>query len=472
MKKSGRQRAEGGGARSTAGFVCLGLLGIPVYAWYSNYAGFFHPAGIFRSGSDTFTSFPYQIALLGVLYLIGLCISFRCKPAGTRSAGIFAILFFAVLYRLLLVPTQPVLSSDIYRYIWDGRVQAQSINPYLYPPADKALEFLQDDAIYPHLNRPTSPTIYPAGAQVVFYGLNRLGITSVSGFKSVVVLFDIGSILFLMAMLARLGLAQERVLVYAWHPLVVFELGGSGHLEGFVVFFVLLSLLLLMKARPLASLSSLALAASLKLYPAVLLPAVLRENKLRGCLLFALILLLLYLPYLGIGKGIIGFLPEYLGNSREIFNIGLAGYFMRFFPFVDPLVFTGIFAAIFLIAAGMLWIKAKDTNSSLKLAYILASLYLVFATASLHPWYVIWIIPFLAFFPSPAWLYFTFAVSLSYLAYAYPSEALPEWIRHVEYVPFLVLLLGELFVLLRSPGASFPWTPGGKKDPQTLQEPA
>jgi hypothetical protein len=461
MKKSGRQRTEARGARSAVCLVCLGLLGIPVYAWH----------GRFVSGADTFISFPYEVAALGVFYLIGVWIAFRSKPAESKTAAVYIVLFFAVLYRLLLVPGQPTLSSDMYRYIWDGRVQARGINPYRYAPANKALEPLQDEAIYPHLNRHASPTIYPAGAQILFYTLNRLEITSVSGFKGVVVLFDIGSILVLTTLLAKLGFARERVLVYAWHPLVVFELGASGHLEGFVVFFVLLSLLLLIKARPLASVSSLALAASLKLYPAVILPAVLRDNKLRGCFLFAAILFLLYLPYLGIGKGIAGFLPEYLGNPGESFNLGLKAYLLRLFPSLDPLVFTGIFAVIFLVAAGTVSIKAKDTASTLKLAYILAGLYLVFATASLHPWYVIWIVPFLAFFPSPAWLYFTFAVSLSYLAYASPAGALPEWVRHVEYVPFLILLLGEYAVLLKSTGASFMWSPAGKKDPQSLQEP-
>ncbi len=449
--------------------VCLGLTGSFIYAMNFRLSGLFHNADSVAS-VDLFTSLACQIVPLAILYLAGILIVFRYEAAETRSIyALYVILFFALLFRLLLISTQPVLSSDIYRYIWDARVQAHGINPYLYAPGDEALGKLQDEAIWPHMNRHASPTIYPAGAQMLFRALNRLGVENILAFKGAVVLFDMGSVLVLMMILASLGLARERVLIYAWHPLVIFELAGSGHLEGFMLFFVLLSLLLLVKKRILASLSSLALAASLKLYPAILLPAVLTEKKIRGCLLFSMIFVLIYLPYLNVGKRVVGFLPEYLGNPGESFNLGLKTYLTELFPYADPLLFTAIFAAILLAAAVMTWINHKDTSSALKFAYILSSLQIVLTAASLHPWYVIWIVPFLALFPSPAWLYFSFAVSLSYLAYSSPGGALPEWIRHIEFMPFFVLLAVEILILSRSAGDWFPWRPGKGTRAQELQ---
>lgn len=446
--------------------------------------GLFHNAGAAASGGDSFTSLACQIAPLGILYLIGVLIVFRREPSDAKSSSsIYVILFFALLFRLLLVPTQPVLSSDIYRYIWDGRVQAHGINPYLYPPGDEALGELRDEAIYPHMNRHTSPTIYPAGAQMLFFALNRLGIKSISAFKGAVVLFDMGSVLALMAILASLGLAVERVLIYAWHPLVIFELAGSGHLEGFMLFFVLLALLFSLPSSSLsprssvlspkffASISSLALAASLKFYPAIILPAVLREKKLRGCLLFAVILVLIYLPYLNVGNKVVGFLPQYLASPGESFNLGLKAYLLKLLPHADPSVPTAVFAAILLAAAAMVLINRKGAGSALKFAYILSSLQIVLSVASLHPWYVIWIIPFLTLFPSPAWLYFSFAVFLSYLAYSSPGGALPEWVRHMEYIPFFILLAAEILILHRSAGDWLPWRPGRGGHLQRVQGP-
>ncbi len=456
--------------KRTIYLVCLGLAGSFIYAMNFGLSGLFHNADSVASGGDVFTSLACQVVPLAILYLVGILIVFRYEAAEKRSVyALYVILFFTLLFRLLLISTQPVLSSDIYRYIWDGRVQAHGINPYQYPPGDEALGKLRDEAIWPHMNRHRSPTIYPAGAQMLFHALNRLGIESTSAFKGAVVLFDMGSVLVLMMILASLGLARERVLIYAWHPLVIYELGCGGHLEGFMLFFVLLSLLLLVKKRTFASISGLALAASMKLYPAILLPAVLREKKIRGCLLFSMIFVLIYLPYLNVGKRVVGFLPEYLGNPGESFNPGLKTYLMKLFPGAGPLVFTAIFAALLLASAAITLMNHKDTGSALKFAYILSSLQIVLSAASLHPWYVIWIVPFLALFPSPAWLYFSFAVSLSYFAYSSPGGALPEWVRHMEFMPFFVLLAAEILILWRSAGDWFPWRPGQGMCAQELE---
>jgi hypothetical protein len=444
-------------ARKTICLACLGLACIPVYAVNFGLAEIFKKANLICSANDVFIFFLCRLLVLSIFYLLAARAALQFEEAGTKSAAIFVVLFFSLLFRLLVIPTQPFLSSDIYRYIWDGRVQASGINPYLHPPDDGALRNLQDEAIYAHMNRRSSPTIYPAGAQMLFHALNKLKMDAILSFKGAVVLFDMGSVLVLMMILSSLGLARERVLIYAWHPLVVFEIAGSGHLEGFMLFFVLLCLLLMIKKRPFASVTSLALAASLKLYPAILLPAVLKEKKVRGLLLFSAIFLLIYLPYMGAGSKVAGFLPEYFSNPDESFNLGVRTYLIKFFPGVNPLVFTAIFAAVLLCAAGLVWVRHKDTGSALKFSYCLASLQIVLTAASLHPWYVIWIIPFLAIFPSPAWLYFSFAVCLSYLAYGMPGEALPGWVRHVEYIPFLILLATEFLVRRKADGGRYPW---------------
>jgi hypothetical protein len=453
MGIASRCRSDVGDARSLAGLICVGLLGIPFYAWHSKCVQEIQYSGVGSFAS----SFPYQIAPLGVLYLIGAWIAYRYRPVESKTAGLYAILVFAVLYRLLLIPAPPLLSSDMYRYIWDGRVQAHGINPYLYPPGDETLRNLRDEAVFTRINRQSSPTIYPAGAQILFRALNMLKIDNVLTFKAAVVLFDLCSVLVLMMILSSLGLPRERVLIYAWHPLVIYELAGSGHLEGFMLFFVLLSLLLMMRKRSSASVFCLAVAASLKLYPVIMLPALLREKKLRGLMLFSMIFLLIYLPYMGAGSKVVGFLPQYLVNSHEEFNLGLRNYLLDLFPGVHHLVFTAVFAAILLCVAGLVWARQKDPVSALRSSYYLVSLQIVLTAASLHPWYVIWIIPFLAFFPSPAWFYLSFAVCLSYLAYGSPGEILPGWVRHTEYIPFFLLFAVELLVLHKSGGGRFPW---------------
>src|SRR3954453_21398147 len=92
--------------------------------------------------------------------------------------------------RLALLFVEPYLSSDIYRYIWDGRVQAAGINPYRYIPTDDALHGLRDEAIYPLINRAHyAPTIYPPAAQLVYLAATRIS-ESPQFMKAVMVAFE------------------------------------------------------------------------------------------------------------------------------------------------------------------------------------------------------------------------------------------------------------------------------------------
>lgn len=458
-------------ARRTILLGCLGLASLPVYAMNFRVAPILLKANLISSKGALFASFLYQMLVLGIIYVIAVRIVLRWEEADRKNASVFVILFFAIVFRLLLVPGQPVLSTDIYRYVWDGRVQAHGINPYQYAPADPALRSLQDKAIYSRMNWQTSPTIYPAGAEILFRTLNKLGTGGISAFKGADVFFDVGSVLLLMMILSSLGLARERALIYAWHPLVIFEFASSGHVDGFMLFFVLLSLLSMIRKRFFASLSSLALAASLKLYPAIILPAVLKEKKLRGLLLFSIVFLSLYLPYIGVGKKVVGFLPQYFENPDLSFNLGLRAYLQQLFPRLDPLVFSGVFAVILLCAAGLVWSRHKDTDAALRLSYYLTALLIILTASALRPWYVIWIIPFLALFPSLAWFYLSFAVCLSYLVPYVPGQMLPgwEWVKNVEYIPFFVLLAAEYLVLRRSGAGRFPWETRGKRQTSVSQ---
>jgi alpha-1,6-mannosyltransferase len=436
--------------QKTVWLICLGVLGVPVYFLNFKLAAVFAGIAPLDAGGTAYRSYLYQLVPLAVLYLAALIVVFQPGTAGRQPHGsLVVILVFAAVYRMFLVPAPPVMSTDIYRYIWDGRVQAHGINPYRYAPQDRALESLRDKAIHPRINRPRSRTIYPAGAQILFYALNLAGIRTPSSFKAVVSLFDMGSIWMLILILMRLKLPTERVLVYAWHPLVVYELSGSGHLDGVMLFFVLLALLFLLRDRPALSAVSLALAASLKLMPLVLLPALLTENKWRNGFLFGTVFLALYLPYLSVGKNILGFLPEYFSNPHEAYNLGIKVYLLRLFPVAGFSVITMALSAVLAAAAAAVWFVRKNAASAIGYAYLLAGLLFILAPGSVQPWYIVLVIPFLALFFSPAWLYFSLAICLSYLTFLSPGHTPPEWVRTVEYIPLYILLSLEYIAFFR-----------------------
>src|SRR5207249_10752090 len=90
----------------------------------------------------------------------------RSRPDARLLLGL--VLAFALLFRLSLLGSPVVLSSDVYRYLWDGRVQWAGISPHRYPPTDAELVPLRDETIHPRINRPTKPTVYPPGAHAAF----------------------------------------------------------------------------------------------------------------------------------------------------------------------------------------------------------------------------------------------------------------------------------------------------------------
>ena len=381
--------------------------------------------------------------LLGGLYLAGVFLVLRYKSLIGKSKGLLGIiLFFAVVFRLCLVPLDPeVLSKDMYRFVWDGRVQHSGINPYRYPPAAEELETLRDERIYPNINRKDYPTLYPAGAQILFRISYALVGDSVIGFKSLLVFFDLLTLLVLTALLKVYRYETNRLIIYAWNPLVIIEISYSGHIDGIVVFFMMAALYLNALRQKNLAVIMLALSSAIKLYPALLLAAILnRGERIKGLITFSLTFVLLYLPYMSAGNRISGFLPIYLKNRYESFNLGLKTLIMYLFPGLNYYFLSQMFILTLAVAGTFFFFRNKLGVMAIRAAYILTGLLILLMPASLHPWYVILIIPFLVFYPNIGWLIFGCTVTLSYLKYVSNQGIMPTWVLLAEYLPLLVLI--------------------------------
>src|SRR5262245_25300760 len=201
---------------------------------------YIHALSIEGAGASGIGWFIKLALIQGVIYLVASFIAWR---AGPSRSTLLVVVIFAILFRLSVLFAPPLLSDDVYRYVWDGRVQSAGINPYRYIPADNKLEGVRDTAIYPKINRRDyAPTMYPPGAEAIFLLTTRIS-QSVTWMKATMVGFEAITAWALMALLASFGLSRQRVLIYAWHPLVVWEFAGSGHLDAIAIAFVALALL-------------------------------------------------------------------------------------------------------------------------------------------------------------------------------------------------------------------------------------
>jgi hypothetical protein len=398
--------------------------------------------GLVDPRTEPLATYPFLCALLFGLYLLALVSILRKR---SRSSSLGVILGFAILFRIVLLFMPQVLSSDIYRYVWDGRVQSAGINPYAFPPEADALKFLREEQIFPLINRPWAPTIYPPGAQILFAGIYQLFPDSIVGLKFIMLCFDLATIVLIVRLLKRADIDPDRVLLYAWSPLVLFELAGSGHLEALMLPFVLLALLARTKGRAVLAGGALGIATLIKLYPVVLFPALYQRRDFRFPLAFGLTVLLGYAPFVAdAGIKVIGFLPGYIQPSED-FNVGLR-YFLSLamapFAASPRLLSMFLLATCLLLFAIRLILREKPTDP-LRKAYLMAGAYILLLPTSFHPWYLVWLLPFLCLFPSWGWLYLSVAISLSYLTYTNDHLDFPLTIRLVEFLPFYLLLLGQ-----------------------------
>jgi alpha-1,6-mannosyltransferase len=261
------------------------------------------------------------------IYALAAAWVIRRKPAVRWTLALIFLVAFAA--RLAFIPQTPTVSDDLYRYVWDGRIQAAGINPYRYAPDDPAVARFRDRAIYPGINRKPVPTIYPPAAQGVFRLIYALHPDSVAWTKLALTLLDLITMAMLVIVLARAGLRPERVLLYAWHPLLILEVGHSGHIDVVAALFLVLALWARTADRSALSGALLAGATLVKFYALVTLPALLSTPRRNFRLLAGLMATtaLAYLPFLSVGTRVFGFLPGYV--QQEGISSGARYYLLH-----------------------------------------------------------------------------------------------------------------------------------------------
>lgn len=378
-----------------------------------------------------------NIALIlveGVLYALAV---WRVLASSER-VPLSLVLGVAGLMRLTVLGLDPIHSSDVFRYIWDGRVQGAGISPYLYIPNDPALAHLREEAIFPRMNRADyAPTIYPPLAQVLFFLTTGVS-EAVIWMKAVLVGFEIVTMWTIIRLLDLERMPRERVLIYAWSPLAVWEFAGNGHLDAAMIAFVLLAVLAARRRRD--ALAGLALGAAVlvKLFPLALVPSLWRRWDWQLPAALAVALVIGYLPYaLGAGVRVLGFLPAYLGE--EGIRDGSAFWLTQFAGAVFGIELP---SAVYLGAAGMvlaalaIGVTTRPESAERLLAGSLALAgAAMLALSPSYPWYFAWLLPFLCFVPFPPLLWLATA---SFVLY-WDNQRAP-WMADVLYGVTFALL--------------------------------
>ena len=386
------------------------------------------------------------VACLGVtLAVYLLAVALIRRPIGSRYA-LWIILLVAAAIRVGPLLAPPFLSTDVFRYVWDGRVQAAGINPYRYVPADPTLAFLRDPSIYPNIARADyARTIYPPAAQLIFAAVGQIW-SSVTAVKTTMVAFELLAILCLLSLLRSARLPSERILIYAWNPLPVWAFAGNGHVDAAAIGLIATTLLLRVRNRDGWAGITLGAAILVKFLPAVIAPAIWRRRAgLRMPALCGLTIIGLYAIYISVGWHVLGYLPGY--RAEEGLNSGSGFWLLAGLERITPLPPLAsvlyIAAAALILAALGCWFafvaKPGDPVAIATAAGVMMAA-LTVAISPHYPWYFAWIAVPAVLAPHRALVWLSAAPVLLYLdtygdRFVWPS---------VIYIPTILLALADL----------------------------
>lgn len=413
-------------------------------------------AQTFAPGTESISAFIKLALIQCVLYAGAAAIVWRARAS---RPTLLLVIIFAALFRLAVLFDAPRLSDDIYRYVWDGRVQAAGINPYRYVPAEEPLKPLRDTEIYEHINRRDyAPTIYPPVAQMIFFAATRVS-ERVVWLKIVMVAFEAIALWAVCALLASFNLPRQRVLIAAWHPLLIWEIAGSGHLDAVMICFVLLALLARRREREGLAGALLACATLTKLFPVVLAPALYRRWGWRMPAVFVATVVACYVPYLSVGvRRVVGFLPGYaneegLQNGVRFYLLTLA---RKLFGEGVPNAAFALcaFAVLAALAAWILWKREDSESAFVRRALLLAVAFTVLLSPR-YSWYFAWLAPLLPLAPA-AWiapvLYLTTSNFVLYYSWLGDAPERMFFFHTIIYLPFAALCAATWLTQRLKPG--------------------
>ncbi len=398
----------------------------------------------------------------GVLFYLVLPPLIRASlGADAQAVAVLTMLvvMFGLAARLVLFASEPILEDDYQRYLWDGAVTAAGHNPFAVAPQDarrldqeSPLGRLAADAgvVISRINHSDLKTIYPPVAQGAFAVAHALKPYSLESWRAVLLAFDLATLALVLLLLRETGRSPLWVTLYWWNPLVIKELFNSAHMDAVVLPFVLGSLLLTARKRCVLAAASLAFAVGAKIWPALLLPLVLRPliadpRKLAGALLIfgglgALWATPILLGGLDDGSGFAAYLTNWQTNSAlfPMFAQATSALFGTLgLPVASaaPVTRAMIALALGVLALGLSFKPLRSADGLMGRASVLIGA-LVLLSPAQFPWYAVWFAPFLAFRPWTGFLVLTATAPLYYLSFYFTALGEPEVFK--RYVVWIV----------------------------------
>ncbi len=441
------------------------------------------------------------VAVFGVLFVLMALAVRPARRVGATAGTTRTVLGFALLFRLLLIPAglpvggaspfgvppERALSEkvaeragahvrgladdlagrrvafrehllyddDLWRYLWDGHVAATGANPYVRSPAE--IEDGREPAallaepwpdVLDRVGFPTYRTVYPPGAQLLFLLAHLVAPASVVAWKLLMIAADLGTCALVVRLLRHLGRPAGEAVLYAWNPLAIKEIAGSGHVDAAMVLLAVLAVERVVAGRARTGLAALGASALVKLGSAALAPALLAAVRPRAWWPLPAAGALLCLPFLGGLPALARSLGVY--GDEWTFNGGpwrLVAWLAGAVGAARPEVWAGaiclaaLLAVVALTARRVVGAEGRVEPAALATAAFAALAATAWLAPAVMPWYLLWALPFAVATGRRSWLLLCALSLLSYLVYAVHAER--AWWLWLEHGAFAAALAAE-----------------------------
>ena len=372
------------------------------------------------------------------------------------------MLLTGLICRVILLGGTPVLSTDYYRFLWDGAVLAHGQNPWRFSP-QAVLDHTQVGVppvltamaqshrqVMLHINHAKLATIYPPVSELAMALAAGISPFSATALRGVYLLFDCATAAIIGLMLRRLHRPMSWLLIYWWNPVLINAFYNEAHMDVITLAFVALFALMLIMERPKSAAAALGLAIGAKFWPIVLAPVLLRPllGDIRQCTIVALVLALvsaaalapMFLTGAPAFHSLISY-GRYWHDNDGVFR--LISVFWRWVfsasAYYRPALAARASIAVIYLAALFILNRRGATGSNAIRVCLFSVMFIFLLSPTEFAWYYTWLLPLLAVYPRISILIWSLTLGLYHAHYFYP------WMIWVEHVPVWVMLIIEAF---------------------------